>query len=371
MNNEESTLKVANHVLASILNDLSFLKDNNFLSHQTYNEVLAVLPKRISPQQTDHFQQRQKASTLEARPPLPIRKSTSTTTTKSVSSPQTSMPVPQLPTRRSTVAMSIPNNHNRDSMVTTAAAANSAHHHVGQPLAHTTAGTPVTAEPKEHQATSLPSPAPPAYTQSPVGVSDTNESLATAEALYNYQGEDPATDLSFNQGDVIEVIEYVNDDWWKGRLHGKTGIFPQNHVKKLPPPIKAKRPVIPTTNSSFSPPLYHQQNHQQQQPHEMNEKNTPTPFPSGSYYSQPPPSNAIYTPPPAYPPSQAYSQPPPPAAGPVVVNHVVGPSSTPAEGEEQQDKVANIAKKFGGRVATAATWGFGATLGSQAANAIF
>lgn len=25
----------------------------------------------------------------------------------------------------------------------------------------------------------------------------------------------------------------VNDDWWKGTVSGKSGIFPQNHVKKI------------------------------------------------------------------------------------------------------------------------------------------
>jgi hypothetical protein len=45
---------------------------------------------------------------------------------------------------------------------------------------------------------------PPAYTQKPIEPT----SLATAEALYDYHGEDPATDLSFKQGDIIEVTEY-------------------------------------------------------------------------------------------------------------------------------------------------------------------
>lgn len=26
----------------------------------------------------------------------------------------------------------------------------------------------------------------------------------------------------------------VNDDWWRGSLHGKTGLFPSNYVKKIP-----------------------------------------------------------------------------------------------------------------------------------------
>lgn len=69
-------------------------------------------------------------------------------------------------------------------------------------------------------------------------------------------------------------------------------------------------------------------------------------------YSYPPPPTAMYTPPPAQPPAQAYGQP-----------SAVVPNQQPHEGEGEggDKKVAHMAKKFGGHVATAATWGFGAT----------
>ncbi|KAG4304119.1 hypothetical protein PORY_002483 [Pneumocystis oryctolagi] len=54
-----------------------------------------------------------------------------------------------------------------------------------------------------------------------------------AEALYDYEGEDE-DDLSLKTGDKINVLEYVNEDWWRGTCNGKEGIFPANHVKKLP-----------------------------------------------------------------------------------------------------------------------------------------
>lgn len=79
---------------------------------------------------------------------------------------------------------------------------------------------------------------------------------------------------------------------------------------------------------------------------------------------KPVPINSAPTPPYSYPPPPtAIYHPPPPA-------QVVGPSQTvivtqaqPTEGAENNEhgKVANMAKKFGGHVGTAALWGFGAT----------
>lgn len=37
-------------------------------------------------------------------------------------------------------------------------------------------------------------------------------------------------------GDVIDIIEETNADWWTGRNRGKQGIFPSNYVQKLPEP---------------------------------------------------------------------------------------------------------------------------------------
>ncbi|EMR09716.1 hypothetical protein PNEG_01902 [Pneumocystis murina B123] len=55
-----------------------------------------------------------------------------------------------------------------------------------------------------------------------------------AEALYDYEGEDD-DDLTLKVGDKINVLEYVNEDWWRGICNGKEGIFPANHVKKIQP----------------------------------------------------------------------------------------------------------------------------------------
>lgn len=72
-------------------------------------------------------------------------------------------------------------------------------------------------------------------------------------------------------------------------------------------------------------------------------------------YSYPPPPTALYQAPPMQPPIQSYGQ---PSSVPVIAQQQ---APVTAEGEQGDKKVQNMAKKFGGNVATAATWGFGAT----------
>jgi len=48
--------------------------------------------------------------------------------------------------------------------------------------------------------------------------------------LYNNTGEE-GDELSFNQGDVLTVIEKLNDDWLMCQLGNESGIVPANYVQ--------------------------------------------------------------------------------------------------------------------------------------------
>ena len=158
---------VANYMLQSILKDLAFLKENNYIPSQAYQEVVAILPTRLS------------SSEIENKPPLPTRKSINTSNTSlPIPQPRENAPAfPKLPVRRNNEWPSP--QINQQQLVS--ATRNILH-----------------SEPEKASA------APPAYSQKPNGPT----SLATAEALYDYHGEDPSTDLSFKQGNIIEVTEY-------------------------------------------------------------------------------------------------------------------------------------------------------------------
>ncbi|XP_051911554.1 src substrate protein p85-like isoform X1 [Hippocampus zosterae] len=51
-----------------------------------------------------------------------------------------------------------------------------------------------------------------------------------AIAIYDYQGEDE-DEISFNPDDIITDIEMIDEGWWKGRCHGRTGLFPAAYVQ--------------------------------------------------------------------------------------------------------------------------------------------
>jgi hypothetical protein len=71
-----------------------------------------------------------------------------------------------------------------------------------------------------------PQPPPPSYTPTALV-------LSRAEALWAFNGSE-AGDLTFAANDVIEVVEKVKDDWWRGRVLGSSeiGLFPSSYVKE-------------------------------------------------------------------------------------------------------------------------------------------
>ncbi|PIO29840.1 hypothetical protein AB205_0140900 [Aquarana catesbeiana] len=48
--------------------------------------------------------------------------------------------------------------------------------------------------------------------------------------MYDYiaQNDD---ELAFSKGQVINVLNKEDPDWWKGELNGQVGLFPSNYVK--------------------------------------------------------------------------------------------------------------------------------------------
>ena len=39
-------------------------------------------------------------------------------------------------------------------------------------------------------------------------------------------------ELDFNEGDIIQVEEQIDENWLSGSCKGKTGMFPTNYVEK-------------------------------------------------------------------------------------------------------------------------------------------
>ena len=59
-----------------------------------------------------------------------------------------------------------------------------------------------------------------------------NEAIPSAKALYFYVGAN-SDELSFDKGELITLIEKVNEEWYKGKIGKSLGLFPANHVEIL------------------------------------------------------------------------------------------------------------------------------------------
>jgi amphiphysin len=75
-------------------------------------------------------------------------------------------------------------------------------------------------------------PAPPPPKPKPTRLS--GQALETCTALYNYEAQADG-DLSFSAGEVIEVTRRTTNEneWWSGKLNGRTGQFPGVYIVLL------------------------------------------------------------------------------------------------------------------------------------------
>ncbi|KIR26661.1 hypothetical protein I309_04430 [Cryptococcus deuterogattii LA55] len=66
--------------------------------------------------------------------------------------------------------------------------------------------------------------------------------VAVAKALYDYQPQDPDTELAFHEDHILYIIDKEDDDWWKAKLKddaggadGQVGLVPATYVEEIPP----------------------------------------------------------------------------------------------------------------------------------------
>lgn len=148
--------------------------------------------------------------------------------------------------------------------------------------------------------------------------------IARATALYRYTEPE---DCTFEVGDQISVVEYMNADWWLGKnlRTGKEGVFPVNYV-------------------------------QVQQP---------SPAPYGAYGNEKANGYGGY-------PGQQYQQGPPPPGPSDPYDSTVPPMQIAEQPTENRPgKGQEMGKKFGKKLGNAAIFGAGATIGGNIVNSIF
>ncbi|XP_033118484.1 growth factor receptor-bound protein 2-like [Anneissia japonica] len=63
-------------------------------------------------------------------------------------------------------------------------------------------------------------------------IKDMLVSKERVEACFDFTAQDEG-ELSMNKGQLIEVLDKSDKNWWRGRLDGKEGMFPAPYVKPV------------------------------------------------------------------------------------------------------------------------------------------
>lgn len=75
-------------------------------------------------------------------------------------------------------------------------------------------------------------------------------------ARFDFDGEGHG-DLTFEDGDVIELLSHCGNDWLKGRLNGKTGIFPASFVEIIEDlPDEVRKPDVDSKRMNETTALF-------------------------------------------------------------------------------------------------------------------
>lgn len=56
--------------------------------------------------------------------------------------------------------------------------------------------------------------------------------LCQCRALYEFIGEQ-SDQLTIRPGEIINVIEKMNDGWWRGEVNDMKGFFPESYVEHI------------------------------------------------------------------------------------------------------------------------------------------
>ncbi|KAH7030339.1 hypothetical protein BKA57DRAFT_478390 [Linnemannia elongata] len=96
-------------------------------------------------------------------------------------------------------------------------------------------------------------PAPPPVASAPA-LPVREKAYKQVRALYNFDATAEG-ELSLRKGDIVRIIEEIDEGWWEGELVDASGgryegMFPSNYVEEIEQPPSAERPPLPQRQGS-------------------------------------------------------------------------------------------------------------------------
>lgn len=53
---------------------------------------------------------------------------------------------------------------------------------------------------------------------------------AQCKAIYDFEAQNPG-ELEFKEGQIIDLLSQIDENWYEGQFNGKTGFFPISYVQ--------------------------------------------------------------------------------------------------------------------------------------------
>jgi endophilin-A len=60
------------------------------------------------------------------------------------------------------------------------------------------------------------------------------KSKPSCKAVYDFEAQNPG-ELEFKEGQTIDLISQVDENWYEGSVNGRTGFFPISYVQVVVP----------------------------------------------------------------------------------------------------------------------------------------
>ena len=76
-----------------------------------------------------------------------------------------------------------------------------------------------------------PSAASQSHDPPPSPANASEPAIGTCVSTFDYM-DGEADDLKFDVGETIEILEKIDANWWRGRIGGRTGMFPSAYVQE-------------------------------------------------------------------------------------------------------------------------------------------